>query len=317
MSVNVDVLVAGSGVAGLSAGLTAARLGLETLVLTGDVFGGHLLSIEKIEGCPGFEDGVPGYDLCPIIQEQAAEAGALFETGEMTGLTPADDGWRVECDAAAWNARTVILATGTSLAKLGVPGEERLQGRGVSQCASCDAPLLSGKEVVVVGSGDSACQEALTLVQHVARVHLLLRDGAITAQSAYRKHIEESPNITVHGEAVVEEILGEDVVSGVRVRGRDGATSEMTVDGVFIFVGLMPNTGLFDDKLQLDHTGRILVDAEMRTTLRGVFAAGTVRAGTAGRAAAAAGDGTTAATATSTFLASGAWPEQAALSAVG
>ena len=153
-------MVVGGGTAGFSAARTAARLGRHTMVLTGDVLGGHLLSIEQIDGYPGFPDGVPGFEWCPIAQEQAVAAGAECTADEMTGLDARGDGWVVTTGSGEITARAVILATGTRLKTLGVPGEERLTGKGVSHCASCDAPLLRGKVGVVVGGGDSAMQEA-------------------------------------------------------------------------------------------------------------------------------------------------------------
>ena len=162
-----DVVIAGGGVAGLTAGLTSARAGRKTRVLTGPSLGGQLLSIERIEGYPGFPDGVPGYDLCPIIQEQAAAAGAEFAATEATGLHADEGRWRVTTGEGDVWARAVVIATGTTLKTLGIPGEERLRGKGVSHCASCDGPLLRGRIVGVVGGGDSALQEALTLAQHV------------------------------------------------------------------------------------------------------------------------------------------------------
>ncbi len=180
-----DVVIAGGGVAGLTAGLTSARAGRKTRVLTGPALGGHLVSIERIDGYPGFPDGVPGYDLCPIIQEQAAAAGAEFDAREASGLHGDDGRWRVTTGQGDVSARAVVIATGTTVKTLGVPGEERLRGKGVSHCASCDAPLLRGRIVGVVGGGDSALQEALTLVQHVARVIVLHRGNAFSAQATY------------------------------------------------------------------------------------------------------------------------------------
>ena len=143
------------------------------------------MSIERIDGYPGFPDGVPGYDLGPIIQEQAAAAGAEFAATEATGLHADEGRWRVTTgEGEAW-ARAVVIATGTTLKTLGIPGEERLRGKGVSHCASCDAPLLRGRIVGVVGGGDSALQEALTLAQHVSRVIILHRGSAFSAQAAY------------------------------------------------------------------------------------------------------------------------------------
>src|SRR5690606_28156718 len=158
-----EIVVAGGGIAGLTAGLTAARLGRKTLILTGDQLGGNLLSIEKIEGFPGFAEGVAGFELCPSTQMQAAEAGCEFETIEIQSLGGGRGAWQIKTSDGDYTAKALILATGASLTTLGVPGEEEFKGRGVSHCASCDAPLLRGAPAVVVGGGDSALQEALTL----------------------------------------------------------------------------------------------------------------------------------------------------------
>ena len=170
MAKEFDIVVVGGGIAGLAAGLTAARLGRSTLVLTGTTLGGHLITIERIDGYPGFPDGVPGYDLCPIAQEQAMAAGAEFAMTNVTGLERAGDAWRIATEEEGVVARSVILATGTRLRDLDVQGEANLRGHGVSQCASCDAPLLRNRPVVVAGGGDSALQEALTLAMHCSSV---------------------------------------------------------------------------------------------------------------------------------------------------
>jgi len=158
-----DVVIAGGGIAGLTAGLLSARAGRKTRVLTGQTLGGHLLSIERIDGYPGFPDGIPGYELCPMVQEQAAAAGAEFSATEATGLRAHEGRWRVTTGEGDLVARAVVIATGTTSKSLGVPGEAELRGKGVSHCASCDGPLLRTRVVGVVGGGDSALQEALTL----------------------------------------------------------------------------------------------------------------------------------------------------------
>ena len=303
-----DVVIAGGGVAGLTAGLTSARAGRKTRVLTGPALGGQLVSIEQIDGYPGFPDGVPGYDLGPIIQEQAAAAGAEFVAAEAIGLHADEERWRVTTgEGEAW-ARAVVIATGTTLKTLGIPGEERLRGKGVSHCASCDAPLLRGRIVGVVGGGDSALQEALTLAQHVSRVIILHRGSAFSAQAAYRERVRENSKINVRFGTIVEEVAGNGGLTGVRTRRvSDGKADDLELAGLFVYVGLAPATAWLDGVLALDASGRIPVDGAMRSALPGLFAAGTVRSGSAGRAAAAAGDGAAAAVGADRYVRDGTW----------
>ena len=303
MSDQYDIVIAGGGVAGLTAGLTSARLGRKTRVLTSAALGGHLVSIERIDGYPGFPEGIPGYDLCPIIQEQAAGAGAEFDAADATALKAEDGRWRVTTRQGDVWARAVVVATGTTLKALGIPGEEEFRGKGVSHCASCDAPLLRNKVVAVVGGGDSALQEALTLAQHAARVFILHRGTALSAQAAYVNQVTHNPKIEVRFGTIVEEAVGDGGLKSVRTRSvSDGTTGELGLDGLFIYVGLAPATAWLDGVVALDDARRIPVDGEMRSSLPGVFAAGTVRAGSAGRAASAAGDGVVAALSADRYL---------------
>jgi thioredoxin reductase (NADPH) len=297
-----DLLIGGGGIAGLTAGMTAARLGRKVLILTGDMLGGHLLSIEKIDGFPGFPEGVAGYDLCPMAQEQAAEAGAELAMTGIERIERQADNWRVTTGEGERTAGGVIVATGTILKELGIPGEAEFRGKGVSHCASCDAPLLRDRTVAVVGGGDSAMQEALTLAATAGRVIILHRGKTLSAQAAYRDRVSAHERIEVRHGAVVEEILGTDTVGGLRLE--DG---EIEVDGVFIYIGLEPNTGFLDGQLSLDGSGHIVTDNWMRTQAPGLFAAGTVRAGSPGRAVASAGEGASAAQAADKYLADGMW----------
>jgi len=302
------VVIAGGGVAGLTAALSVARLGRKCLALTGDTLGGLLLSIEKVEGYPGFIDGIPGYDLCPMIQEQAVAAGAQFATGNVERIEKQHGHWHLASGKSKLMARAVIVATGATLRELDVPGAARLFGKGVSQCASCDAPLVRNRTVAVVGGGDSALQEALTLSGFAERVIVLQRDEKLTAQASYRDRVLNSAKIEVRCNAVVEDVLGGDRVTGVRVRETSGnASADLEVAAVFVYIGLRPATAFLHDHVNLDPSGRVPVDAQMRTELPGLFAAGIVRIGAAGRAAAAAGDGATAAVAADNYLTDGAW----------
>src|SRR4051812_42009324 len=187
-----DVVVIGGGVAGLTAGLFSARLGRSTLVLVPLMPGGQLATINHIEDFPGFPEGVAGYDLGPMIQEQAAAAGAEFRSGEAKRLSSAGDIWKIEADEDI-EARTVIIASGSSPRALGVPGEERLTGKGVSHCASCDGPLLKGKSVIVAGAGDAGLQEALVLAGFAGKVTIVERASAPTGAHTYLQKVSADP----------------------------------------------------------------------------------------------------------------------------
>jgi thioredoxin reductase (NADPH) len=303
-----DLVVAGSGIAGSSAALTGARLGLKTLCLAGDVLGGQLLSINKIDGYPGFPEGVAGYDLCPMTQEQALAAGAEIAATSLDRLDGDRGHWRLATNEGELEARGLVLATGATLRELGVPGEERFKGKGVSHCASCDAPLLRRKPVVVIGGGDSACQEALTLAEAASRVTLLCRGHELKAQQVYRDAVMQQANIDIRFHHIVEEILGDRGVTAVRAR--DTATddaAEIEAASVFVYVGLQPATGYLGDAIELTSDGRIPTDTGLRTSLTGVTAAGAVRSGWAGRAAASAGDGAAAAIAIARYLRNDDW----------
>jgi thioredoxin reductase (NADPH) len=298
-----DIVVAGGGVAGLTAGLTAARLGRSTLVLGGGIPGGLLLSIERIDGYPGFPEGIAGYELCPSLQEQADAAGAVVAALELERLVRANGGWRLSTSEGELDAHAVIAATGARFRQLGVPGEERLQGRGISTCASCDGPLLGEATVVVVGGGDSALQEALTLAQTAERVIVLHRGDELEAQASYRLRIDDEPAIEVRYRVTVEEIVGGDRVEGVRVRDTAGGeVEELAVAAVFPFVGLEPNSGPFQEHVALDERGAVCTDDRLAASTEGIFAAGVVRGGAAGRAAAATGEGASAAIAADAYL---------------
>ena len=311
MADDFDLAIAGGGIGALTAAVHAARMGHSTLVLGGRAPGGLLLSIERIDGVPGFPEGVAGYELCPMLQEQAADDGAEVRMAELEGLEPEGEAWRLATSDGDVRARAVILATGARLRTLGVEGEERLRGAGVSHCASCDAPLMRDRTVGVVGGGDSALQEALTLAEAVGEVIVLHRGDALSAQAAYREPALAHPKIDVRYGAVVEEILGDDAVSGVRVRDvASGDTQELELGGVFVYVGLAPNSEYLGDQLDLDDDGRVPTDAALQTRLAGVFAAGIVRRGSLGQAAISAGEGAAAAKAAHRYLDAAARGEQ-------
>ena len=298
-----DIVVVGGGIAALTAGLFGARAGRSILVLEPAVPGGHLVNIARIEDFPGFPDGVSGYELGPNTQLQAMNAGAEFAMSEVTGLVQAGQSWLVKTTEDEYEAGAVIVACGSHARTLGLPGEEQFLGRGISHCASCDAPLFRGQTVGVVGGGDSALQEALTLAEHVGKVLLFHRGDDLTAQDTYVQRVRNERKIDISRQTEVRAILGEDEVTGVVVR--DLATdAERTVDlaGLFVYIGLAPNTGFLSDLLTLDEHGRIPTDIWMRTERPGLFAAGDVRRDSASQAITAAGDGATAALAADRYL---------------
>jgi thioredoxin reductase (NADPH) len=300
-----DTVVVGGGVAGLTAALFAARGGCATLVLVPlpGVPGGQLVTIDRVEDFPGFIDGIAGYELGPRLQEQAANAGAEFQMAEAERLEAITDGWRIATSDGAVEAKTVIIATGSHPRQLGVPGEERLVGRGVSHCASCDGPLLRDKPVAVVGAGDSGLQEALTLASFASEVLVLHRSELPTGLETYQQRVRDAANIRLQGNTVVEEILGDGVVSGLRVRDTvNGDAAAVDTSAVFIYVGLEPNTAFIQDVIRLDEGRRIPTDIWMRTELPGVFAVGDVRSNSASQAITTAGDGATAAIAARRYL---------------
>ena len=299
-----ELAVVGGGPAGLAAALLAARHGRSTIVLDPLGAGGALLNQERIEGFPGFPEAVPGYELGPRLQEQAMEAGAALELGEVTRIESRNGDWALLTDSRELVAGAVVVATGTRPRELGVPGEDRLEGRGLSHCASCDGPLYRGKVVAVCGDGDHALVEALELVRHDVRVVLMSPEQALGGQDTYRRRIAETGQIEVRNGTVIEEILGDGQVDGVRVRDlASGESATVPVEGVFAYAGRVPNTRLLEGLVVLDDDGSVPADGWMQTELPGLFAAGDMRAGAVGQAIAAAGDGATAAVAAHRYLA--------------
>jgi thioredoxin reductase (NADPH) len=298
-----DLIVIGSGLAGLTAGLFAARRGLSTLILESNVPGGHLISIEKIEDFPGFPDGIAGYELCPNVQRQAAEQGAEFQRAEVQHLEATDRLWSVVTDEGPHGAKAVILAMGSVLKELNVPGEAKLLGRGVSHCASCDGPLYDGQVVGVVGDGDSALQEALALASYAKSVVIFNRQERFSGQLSYLQRALADPKIAPRYRTVVEEVLGDDVVNAVSVRNlATGEASQVDLAGLFVYIGMKPNTALLQNVVRLSDTGHVPTNGWMQTDRDGLYAAGDIRQDSVAQAIAAAGDGATAAIAAYRYI---------------
>ena len=304
MPVDYEIAVAGGGPAGLTAALFAARHGRSTVLLDSLGVGGAILNTERVEDFPGFPEGVPGFELGPRMQEQVMDAGGAFAMSEVRRLEPRGDDWSLVTDDGDIGAAAVIVATGSRFRKLGVPREEEFEGRGLSTCASCDGPLYRERLVAVCGDGDSALLETLELVGHGVRVVLLHPGEALAGQETYRRRVQDSAQVELRHRTILEEILGDGEVEGIRVRDvGTGASSTLPVAAVFANVGRVPNTSMLEGVVALDEHGHVRTDIWMRTERAGLFAAGDVRADAAGQAISAAGDGATAAVAAHRYLA--------------
>ena len=304
ITADYEVVVAGGGPAGLTAALFAARQGRSTLLIDPLCMGGAILNTERIEDFPGFPEGVSGFDFGPRLQEQATSAGATVEPAEVARIERRGEAWCVVTDSREVTAGAVIAATGSRPRKLGLPREDELEGKGLSHCASCDGPLFRGKAVAMVGGGDSALLETLELGGHEVQVVLVDSGEAFSGQETYARRVLESTYVEVRRRTVVEEILGDGHVDGLRLRDlASDESSTVEVAGVFVHVGRVPNTESLDGLVALDEHGRVPTDPWMRAELPGLFAAGDVRADSAGQAISAAGDGSTAAIAAHRYLA--------------
>ena len=297
-----DVLIIGGGMAGLTAGIYASRYGLNTAIVEQMMAGAQIINLEKIENFPGFPQGIAGYELGPATQEQAMNAGVEVLMDTATNVSIDGDYLRVTGDmGGSYRGKAVIMAAGSSLRALGIPREEEFEGRGVSHCATCDGPLYMGQTVAVVGGGDSAADEALTLTEYTERVILFVRGVSLDAQQVLQDRIAANPKLEVRYGAEVVEIVGEDTVTGVRVRTADGETVE-SLSGLFIYVGLDPNSASVADLVPLDNAGHIPVGLSMDTPQPGLFAAGDIRQQSAAQLVASAGDGATAAIAAFRYI---------------
>jgi thioredoxin reductase (NADPH) len=298
-----ELVIVGAGVAGLTAAAFAGRYGLEVVVVEQLGAGGQIANAERIENFPGFPDGIAGHELGPLLHEQAEAAGAAFVLDQVERLETDSDHHIARAASESLRAPAIIIAAGSRLRSLPVPGAERLLGKGVSHCASCDGAFFAAREVCVVGGGDSALDEALILATHASRVTVLHRSRSLVAQRALVDRASACGKIEIIKEAVVEEILGEDAVSAVRWRDlATGAVQTKAARGVFVYVGLEPNTAFLREVVALDAAGHIETDAMMRTSLRGVFAAGDIRKNSVAQLVAAAGDGATAAVSAFRYL---------------
>jgi len=290
-----DVIIIGGGPAGYTAGIYAARAGLKTLLAEGASTVSQITITDMIENYPGIPDGINGFDLIQLFKNQALKFGLETLTADVTSLKKTDSDaviWEISAEHKTLRALSIIAATGAQWNKLGVPGEEEFAGRGVSYCATCDGPFYRDKDVVVVGGGDTAIQEALFLTHFARKVTVVHRRDRLRAAAILQKRAFAEKKIEFVWKATLAEIVGGDLVTGVKLTDVDsGKTSELSAEGVFIFVGRIPQTKLFEGVLKLDAGGFIITDENMQTSAAGIFAAGDCRAKQFRQVITAAGDG--------------------------
>jgi thioredoxin reductase (NADPH) len=277
-----DVFVVGAGVAGLTAAEHVARSGLSVCISEEMLFGGLVLNVNHLQ--PGLE-GLPGSgaDLSGELMSRVTDLGATMLFEPVVGIE-ADAGgtWEVTTAGGAHSVRSVVVASGARLRQIGVPGESEFEGRGVSRCADCDAPMLHGGTAVVVGGGDSALQETLVLAEFCDAVHLVHRGGELRGRDDLRQAVREAVNVKLHLHTVVDAIVGDRAVTAVKLRDvSSGLTSELPCKGVFAYVGLEPNVGFLPEVVQRSSQG-VRVNERLETSLPGVYAIGAVREGHAG-----------------------------------
>jgi len=300
-----NVIVLGSGPAGLTAALYAARANLNPLVITGQDLGGQIATTTDVENFPGFPEGLTGPQLTELMQKQAERFGARLEFDTIVSVDLKQSAFKLKGNSAEYEAKAVIVATGASPRKLGVPGEKELIGRGVSYCATCDGFFFRNKELIVVGGGDSALQEGLFLTKFASKVQIVHRRDALRAGPVLEERARKNDKVSFIWNSVVTEIQGDGAVKAARLKNvRTGEETVKPVDGVFVYVGHIPNTAIFKDQLAMDEEGYLIVDGQLHTSVPGVFAAGEAHDRWFRQAIASAGYGCMAAMETDKYLAS-------------
>ena len=291
-----DVIIIGGGPAGLTAGLYTSRAGLKSLLLERGAPGGQMVNATLVENYPGFPEGIAGPELGSLMHQQAVRYGLEVVTAEVTGISQEQPYYSISTIEGSLEASAVIIAAGSEYRKLGVAGEERLSGYGVSYCATCDGFFFRNREVAVVGGGDTAITDALELSQHASKVYVIHRRDQLRAGKALQERAFAHPKLEFIWDMVVEEVSGDKVLEELKLRHvKTGQQSSLKVNGVFVAVGLMPNSRSFFNILELDDFGYIVTDETMATSAPGIFAAGDIRRNSPRQIAAAVGDGVTAA----------------------
>ena len=290
-----EVIIIGGGPAGLTAGLYTSRAGLRSLLVERGALGGQMMNATLVENYPGFPEGISGPELCSLMHRQAARYGLEVMTAEATSLTQGQP-YGVSTTEGNLEATAIVIAAGSEYRKLGVAGEKRLSGRGVSYCATCDGFFFRNKEIAVVGGGDTAITDALELAQYAKKVYVIHRRDQLRAGQVLQQRAFAHSKLEFIWSMVVEEVLGEKIVDGLALRDvKTGQESILKVGGVFIAIGFTPNSRSFSNMLELGNTGYIITDERRATSAPGVFAAGDIRQNSLRQIGTAVGDGVTAA----------------------
>ena len=300
-----DVIMIGAGPAALAAAVYTAREDIDTLLFEKGVIGGLAAITDKVDNYPGFPEGIEGLQLADNLRLQAERFGAVIELGEVSAVKKDGDIFTLETTSGTMQSRTVLVATGSEWVKLGVPGESEYYGRGVHNCATCDGAFYRDKRLVVVGSGNSAAQEALFLTRFASHIDILIRGDAWKASEVLIHEVQKNDKLHVHFNTTTEEIVGQDGHI-TKVVGKDKTTGELkdyVTDGVFVFVGLKPVTYFVKDTgVEFDDAGFVKTDLKLQTKVPGLFVAGDVRSGATMQIASAVGEGATAALSIREFL---------------
>ncbi len=272
-----DLIIAGAGTAGLTAGIYAARAGMSALIIESLFAGGQIARAHVVENYPGFPEGVSGAELALKFREQAERLGARIENAQITGFELEGDEKRVLTQDAEYSAKTVILAMGANYKSLGLKSEKKLVGSGVSYCATCDGAFFKRKDVAVIGGGDTALEDALYLSGFANHIYVVHRRDELRAQKALQKTAMANEKIEFVWDSVVETVLGKSFVEGVRIKNtKTEQLRDISVSGVFVAIGITPQTEVVKGKVNIDESGYIITDAFMRTSIPGVFAAGDI-----------------------------------------
>ncbi len=273
-----DLVIVGAGPAGLTAGIYAARARLDAVIVERFAPGGQIALSDWVENYPGFDEGISGMELTDRMRKQAEKMGIQFVTAEATGLEEYRDKKVLYAGSEWFEGRTIIIATGASPKQLGVEGEKEFMGKGVSYCATCDGPFYKGLEVAVVGGGDTAVQEAVFLTKFASKVYLIHRRDKLRAAPVLQERLFKNEKIEVIWDTVVERILGTNSVEALGLKNvKRGDKWKLPVAGVFIFIGIRPNSAFVEDVIELDAGGFIITNENLETNIPGVYAAGDVR----------------------------------------